>query len=660
MNRFFTVSGLLFAVGTILFAQQPPVKWEEIPLSELQMTSFEKDPDASAVILCDYGESKFDDDLNIVYARHLRIKILNENGYEWGTHSISLYTGDSIERLDELEGITYHLNENGEIIQSELDSDDIFKEKVTDNRTKYKFTMPALKPGCIVDIHYRIITNSISYMRDWTFQRSEPVVWSEYRIISPMSIAYATVISGNEPWEVMDETETQQIFRGRAASILGKDLVKCRLQRYAVKNIPALRNEPYITTLNDYANKLSVQLSGYAFPGRGKTQVLQDWKTLANRLLEINSFGKSIDVTGDVKSLTAEVTKGLTSPEEKMIAIYNWIARSVVYNEVESIFSDSDVDDVIELKKGNVADVAFLLLSMLKSAGIQGDPVILSTRSNGKIQELYPIYSQFNYVIARAYAGSKTYLLDATDPYRPYDILPPDILNVRALVVKENKPEWIFISAVKENLHKTLINASIEADGSVKAEIEDLYGEYRSLSLRRSKEGKSEMDIAAEIYNPESSGFIIDSVKISAMDSLNLPLKVKISVSSDHYSQPGGEFIYFNPVMVHRMKDNPFKTQIRKFDIDYAYPRGHVIIVNIKLPDGYEIKENFNKREFTVGKSATFKRISQVDENGVQIIYRTDIKDATIKAANYKKLKDFYSGIISAQSEMIVIGPKAK
>ena len=79
---------ITFLITTNNYSQDVPIKWGKIPLSDLQMTSFPKDSNASAVVLCDFGESKLDDELDIVYTRYLRVKILNENGYDWGTHSI--------------------------------------------------------------------------------------------------------------------------------------------------------------------------------------------------------------------------------------------------------------------------------------------------------------------------------------------------------------------------------------------------------------------------------------------------------------------------------------------------------------------------------------------------------------------------------------------
>lgn len=648
---------ITFLITTNNYSQDVPIKWGKIPLSDLQMTSFPKDSNASAVVLCDFGESKLDDELDIVYTRYLRVKILNENGYDWGTHSIYLYTGKYGERLDKLEAITYSLDDNGEIVETELDDDEIFEEEITEDRVKYSFTMPALKPGCIVDIHYKILAESLWFIRGWVFQKDEPVLWSEYRLIYPKNISFASVTHGYEPWAINEYNEVNQVFRGVAASYIG-NISNCNYYRWAVKDIPALRDEPYITTIDDYVNKIDVQLAGYAFLEGGVKHVLNDWKTLNNELLDHKSFGEKIDAS-DVEELTESITKELNTPEEKMTAIYNWIIKSIVWTGEKSVYADYDVDDVIQYKKGNSADITFLLLSMLKSAGIKGDPVILSTRSNGTVQDLYPIISQFNYVLAKVNIGAKTYFIDATDSYRPMDVLPVRILNIRGLIIKPDKPEWVTLTSSKNNIDSTVVNVSLNTDGSLTANFDEEFGEYQSLSLRKDITDKSDIEHVKEIYDTESLGFEIDSASIDRKDSINLPLRISSNLSSTSYTQLGGNFIYFNPNLIHRLKNNPFKVKERKFPIDYAYPRGWNMIINITIPDGYELKEQYSNKAMFVSNSASFKRQMEIHNNIIQIMTKMEIKQSLIKSNYYQQLKDFYAQIIASQSEMLVFGPKS-
>ena len=170
---------LLSIFSKYIHAQDPPIQWSEIPRADLEIKSFPQDTNASAVILCDYGESFFNNDLNIVFNRHQRVKILTTKGYEWGTYSIIIYSEKDLESINNIEGITYSLDDNGEVVKKELDRDEIFKEEADDKHTRYRFTLPGLKPGCIIDVRYTIETKSLWFIRDWVFQHDEPVRWSD-------------------------------------------------------------------------------------------------------------------------------------------------------------------------------------------------------------------------------------------------------------------------------------------------------------------------------------------------------------------------------------------------------------------------------------------------------------------------------------------------
>lgn len=650
----------LTVLSVSVFAQNAPIEWGEIPIADLEMKTFPQDSNASAVILCDYGESKFDNQLNLVFYHHIRIKILTEKGFGWGTHSVVIVTDDKAEDIDDIEGITYSLDDKGEIVKNELDGDEIFEEKVTDTRTRYRFTLPGLKPGCVIEYRYTIKTDRWNYIRDWDFQHSETVLWSEYRVQFPRrSFGFAFAKQGYEYWEIDDENEVSQIFESPASGYLGEKIVNCILRRWVVKNAPAIRNEPFVTTTDDYINKVEIQLAGYSLIGTGVRKFLNEWDVLIKELLESDKFGEAIDVTSDVKKLAAEITKDLTSPLEKMKAIYNWVSKSIVSTSQNRVFIDKEVDDVLELKKGSNAEITILLLSLLKAAEIQADPVILSTRDNGKIQDMYPMVSQFNYVMARAQIDSKPYYLDATNPLRPYDLLPVRVLNVKGLVIKPTSIHWVTFISDKQNHSKSHIDIIIKEDGSLIGKLEDSFSEYKSLSIRSDLSNKKDIDIAKEELGTESLGLTIDSVEISGKDSLKAPVFIRAHISSPDYVQQNNGIIYLNPYLIHRLKDNPFKLKERKFPVDFSYIKSETQVINIAIPTGYEVKEALTDKFFQVKNFVSFSRLVSVENNMMTIVNKLEIKSTEIAAQYYNDLRSFYSQIVDLQSEQIVLAPKA-
>lgn len=655
-SLFFVLSFILCISFNSSFAQEPPIKWGEIPMADLQMKSFPQDTNATALILCDYGESQFNDDLNIIFKRHLRVKILTAKGYDWGTHSVTLRTEKGTESIHDIEGVTYRLDEKGGIVKNELNSDDIFEEEVNGGWTRYRFTLPSLQPGCVVEFRYTIIATSIDYLRDWVFQYSEPVRWSEYRIRHPKAIAYAGVTRGFESFFIDDREDVTQVFNGTALSYFGQPVVNCGQWRLAVKDAPAIREEPYITTTDDYVSQLNIQLAGYSFPGGGSKKILNDWPTVVKELVDNNRFYGVIDDTRKVRDLAEKITSGVQSPEDKMKAIYNWVRSSIVWSGKNRLFADQEVNDLLESKKGSNAEITFLLLSLLKSAGISGDPVILSTRSNGIIQDVYPIISQFNYVLARVTIGTQNYLLDATDPYRPMDVLPVKVLNTRGLVIREKNWGWIPIVASKVSTGSSTVSLRLSADGSVEGKFEESLSAYGSLRLRQNLNEKKEIEIAKDEFDTERSGIVLDSVNISNKDSLELPLNIKASFSSASYAQKNGDVIYLNPQIIDRLWENPFKTAVRKFPVDYAYKSKFTTTINIDIPEGFEVKEKL-KDIATYGgaRALSFTRQTKVEGSKMAVTCTMEIKEAQIMPKFYDQLRNFYAAVVSVESEQIVL-----
>jgi hypothetical protein len=647
---------ILFLFFTnISFSQEPKIKWGEIPKSDLEMKSYPADTNANAVILYDYGESNVNDDIKLKFTRHLRVKILNSKGYEWGTHSVELYTGSYVERIENIEGTTYWLDANGQVKSSALSSKDIFMEKVTDKVSRCKFTLPSLKPGCVIEISYDIISSDIFSIKGWAFQYSEPVIWSEYSLFAPINVAFSCVTTGFEPFGTLEEKTSSHLFAGHVGDVFANGIVKCSQNRWYVKNAPAIREEPYMTTVDDYKNKVDVQLLGFVFNGKIKN-IMNDWPKIINELLREKEFGGKIEETSKVRKLVGQITANIIVPEEKLQAIYDWITGSIVCTGGNRLHAEQDINDVIDSKKGSDAEITFLLLSMLKCAGINGDPVILSTRDNGRLQTLYPIMTQFDYVLARVKLDSVSYYVDATDPLRPIDLLPNKVLNVKGLVVKKDTVEWVALTSKKKDFCITLANMELKSDGSLNGNIEDFYKDYGALTERRLMRDKTGIEFAKESFDAGKTGIMIDSATIFGKDTVTVPLSLKTQVSLPGYGQCNGNLIYLNPQIINRCSENPFKTQIRKYPIDYAYGISNEAAINITIPDSFEVKEKpVNLNLFACSKELSFIRHISVEGNRIQYHSKLDVKTSIVPPEFYLQVREFYERIVACEQEQIVL-----
>jgi hypothetical protein len=640
-------------------AQEPPIKWGEIPRADLEMKNCPSDSNASAIILCDYGESYFGDELEIIFTRHIRVKILTTKGYEKGTVVARLHTGDGLERITDIEGVTYNLNDKGEIISTQLRSKDIYKDEVSENVTKYRFTMPALAPGSVFELRYKIQAAPFywSYLRGWNFQWDEPVRWSEYRMRYPRKIGYSIIKLGYERFAVDETADTNQFFSGgtSVSYFKGMNIVPCIQYRWAIKDAPAIRDEPYMTTVDDYINRIDIQLSGYVDWAGVIEYHLTTWEKLAEELQKDGNFYRSIKDTRRITKLAEGLTAGLQNPIDKMKAIYNWLSKSIVCTG-DGMYAVDDLDDILEAKKGRVPDITFLFLSMLKSIGMEGSPVLLSTRDNGMIQESYPIVSQFNYVIAKVKVADTTYLVDPSDVLRPWDLLSSRVLGVRGFVVNEKSFEWINVSSPKKYTYNAVANVTLDENGGIKGSIDNSLLDYAALNIRKKLNKSKDIDVIKENFDADINGLTIDSSLVEGKDSVEQRIRLMAWISSSAYAQASGDMIYINPHIMYRFKENPFKKKTRKFPVDYPFLYNQTMVYNIQIPDSFEVKDNLPGHVYSFrGDMLSYSVHSQVDGKHIQILCKFQINTPAVKESSYEQLRDFYNLVVTSQSEQIVL-----
>lgn len=628
------------------------MEWGEIPLEQLQMKSYPPDTNANVVVLFDHGVAKFDASFDITFIRHCRIKILNKAGFDWGTRILGYYAGEHGESISKIEGLTTSLGPDGEITQTELESESIFEEELENDRRRIRFTLPALTEGCVIEFKYKRRSDSPLYLPDWEFQKSEPVLWSEFLVETPSVYQYVSIAYGKSSYVIDESKHESRPFLGLG----GGSMVDMQILHYAMKDIPALREEPYITTLDDYRAKVVFQLAMIAWPGRRAEHFLETWPKLVTQLLEHKNVGRQLRGMSAIRNQTKALVDTIQDPTRKLKTIYDFIRNGVAWNGDRDYFADRDIDEVLEAKKGNSAEINLLLTSMLREAGIEATPVLLSTRTNGRVQRLWPVYSQFNYLIVQATIGSTSLLLDATDHDRPYTLLPSRALNHEGLLLKEGPEIWIPIAAARKARESTSVMLAVHADGRIAGDVRKSFEEYRAIDERASLHGKKEDEYVKAVLRSETMGITVDSSGVSGKDDVEKPLELRAAISSSTYAQVLDDFLYVNPMVFERTMENPFKLPSRAFPVDMPYGSESTYKLALTIPPGYSVKEA--PQSFATRLSANggaYTRHVEVGDGTVTMLVRYDLTQTYFDPRRYSELRLFYEQIVAREAEQIVL-----
>ncbi|MGK0365312.1 MAG: hypothetical protein ACI85O_002378, partial [Saprospiraceae bacterium] len=240
---------LLFLLPFSLSAQQK-MKFGKIPSEDLKMTVYEQDTSAAAVVLGETGNLFFEFSggktqvhLNV----HRRIKILNRSGFDEGDISIYYNNKGSVNGLK-----VKAFNPDGS--EQTLKKSDIFDEKISDYYSAKKFSVPGLTEGSIIDYRYSLVSESTFSLRRWFFQEDIPVRYSEYTLKIPEWYNYVNLKTGSGIQEdpPNKRNETISYIEGGAKGGSEQLTLDFITTRYYAENLPAMKEESFVTTMEDY------------------------------------------------------------------------------------------------------------------------------------------------------------------------------------------------------------------------------------------------------------------------------------------------------------------------------------------------------------------------------------------------------------------------
>jgi len=667
-----SVFGFLFFIAISSIAQKLPVKFGDVPVEQLSMTKYEADTSASAVILADYGESIIEYDQNngfiLSFERLTRIKILTKDGLDWANFSIPLYhQGGDAEKLSSIKGTTYNL-ENGKVMETKLKNDAIFKEKQDANIEITKVTMPNVKVGSVIEFTYKVRSDFIFNFQDWEFQSEIPTLWSEYRARIPEYFQYDKYMQGYISLVVNEETKSpatitlmnkERTGERTTQTTFSRDQINYMESRFqwVAKDVPAFKAEPFITTSKDYISKINFELASTQYPQQPIKRYMGSWDDINKQYAESPEFLGEVTGNGFLKRTVEEITAGATTPEEKINAISNYVKQHVEWDGTSRKFISKPSKKTLDEKKGSSAEINLLLASMLEKAGIKVSPVLLSTRNHGFVREETPISSQFNYVICLALLGDKSILLDATERLLPTTMLPERCLNGSGFVVSKEGYQWVKLQPSAKS--RTAINAdlTLSASGELKGKIQIDRGGYDALANRKKYNSKEESEYVKEFIG--SKPWELSNAQVLNAKEINQPLKENYEVVVTEHVVATPDALYFTPLLLNRIDNNPFKLESRQYPVDYSSPFERIYMSRISIPEGYVVEELPTAKVLALPANAgrfTYS-ITQAG-NILNIVNNFQINKSIFSQAEYPNLREFYNQIVAKQAEQIVLKKK--
>ena len=652
-----------------VYAQdKSPVKFGRITPADFAPAASGFDTSAAAVIMADIGNSTFEGNskggFSLIFKHYKRIQIRNKKGFDAATVGIPLYvSGNESEKVQSLKASTYNL-ENGKIVETRLDDKSVFTDKQSKNWTMKKFTFPALKEGAIVEYSYTQTSDFLFNLQPWEFQGGYPCLWSEYEVDIPNFFQYVTLSQGYVKFDINSNSSRHVTFQG-AIPNAGEKSDKFSFEdevvehRWVMKNVPELKAESFTTTLDNYVAKIEFQLSSINYPNTMPVDMMGNWVKASEQLLKEDEFGADLDrnngwLDDDMKA----ITRGAADPLQKAEKIYAYIRDNFTCTAHSGLYAANPIKTVFKNKNGNVAELNLLLTAMLRHEKIGADPIILSTRAHGFTNEIYPLMTRFNYVISEATIGSSIYYLDASERWMGFGHLPGKCYNGHARVVSKELPAPVYFFADSMMEAKTtLVIFSNEEKGALTGRLQSKPGYFESSEIREKVQAKGQPEYLKTLQAAYPGDAVVSDLTFDSLKVPDMPVTVTYNVKLALDST--SNLVYFNPLLSEGYKENPFKGAERKYPVEMPYAMDEIYILNMEVPEGYEIDETPKSAKVLFNEDEGFFEYL-IGRNGdaIQLRTRIKLKKATFTPEDYATLRDFFGYIVKKQSEQIVFKKK--
>ena len=397
--------------------------------------------------------------------------------------------------------------------------------------------------------------------------------------------------------------------------------------RWEVNNVPRMFDEPSMPPYEMVLQRLFVS-------------TMPDWSVISKWCWNLSQ--PHLDATTpEMKQKVKELTAGAKTDTDKIKALFYFVSNKIQYEGITPEtnrpgFEPHDVCITFDKKYGVCRDKAALLVSMLRLAGLNAYPVLVSvgTRRDAEVPGLL-----FNHEIAGVeLEKGQMVLMDPTDE-NTRELLPASDRNQSYLVARPDG-DTIRLSPIQppeENLLSIITTGVLTADGVIEAKSELLFQGINDDAYRNAfshMKPDEERRFFEQRLQQAVPGLRLKSLILVPADmsdvSTGLRAELEFSVGG-MTANGGGESVLSVPWIGKRLGVVNFilggtGLEKRKYPLETEVTCGVQEDISLKLTDGFT-------------GAATLPSPSSVDDDCVSYQQHFDTKEGSLECARTLKLK---------------------
>ncbi len=377
-----------------------------------------------------------------------------------------------------------------------------------------------------------------------------------------------------------------------------------------------------------------------------------------------------MEITDAIKKKVEELTKNAKTDEEKIRALNGFVAANIRYRGLgvgpRTGFTPRPADDTLSSRWGVCRDVAILLATMLRAAGVTAYPVL--TNMGDQVRPKIAYFGFNHAIVAVPAAGGGWTYMDPTAK-NSNDLLPTNEREQSALVCTERgEPLGIIPPAPPSaNLGSMKARSVVDADGTLTSSIEfttrgllDLV--FRSVAARFP--ATRQRQIVEQALTATLPSAEILELEVSNPMNLISPMVVTMKLRVPGAALEAGDYRLLRTIVTsgalslahHLLPSMLGSLAKRKYGLDANTTLRLEEEETIELPAGTKLLALPNSVDSDQEVSSVASSCKRGKAGKVTCHRLFELKSRYVKPEQYAKLKEALAAIVQVARQPIILG----
>jgi len=369
----------------------------------------------------------------------------------------------------------------------------------------------------------------------------------------------------------------------------------------------------------------------------------------------------------ELKQLVDSLTKGLPDNDEKARSIFNWVQSNVKYVAFEDGmggFVPREAAMVCQRRYGDCKDMASIITTMLKAAGLDGHLTWIGSRDIPYTYEEVPMPIVDNHMISAYKRADGSYVfLDATGSYTPFG-MPTSFIQGKEGLIENGKDSYNIVKVPEiekeKNTRKDSVLLRIEDQLLLGKGIIDSRGcdklHFVHRMINKSKDKYAE--ILKDYLGKGNNKIDFQKVETKGLDNRDTILEIKYDFKLPDYAKFVGDEIYVNMHLEKELKGRTIDIPKRKsipMESDYKYIDQQ--IVRLEIPKGMKLEYLPASAEYQ-NKLFGFKITYSVVKEEVLLTKEVYINYLLLQEENFEAWNSMLKELYKAYNEVVILKKK--